>query len=68
MIFKRKNKQIAGCWIKREYLFDADKFECSFCHAAYHKGFDFCPNCRTKMTKVKYDPQWIDEMELDYDD
>ena len=71
MLFKR-NKQRNAYLIKHEYLFGRDKYECSACGAVYDvtkasRRAGICPNCRVKIKKVKYDPQWIDEM-VTFDD
>ena len=54
----------AASWIKHERLFGGDKYECTACRAQFKKKAASCPNCGARMTKTKFDPKWIDEMEL----
>ena len=50
-------------WIRRTHLFRADEFICSACGASCQKPTASCPVCGATMTKVKYDPSWVDEAE-----
>ena len=50
-------------WIRKTHLFRADEYICPRCGASYLKPLKACPNCRTEMGRVKYDPSWVDEME-----
>ncbi len=51
-------------WIQREHLFDPVEYVCSVCGAASEKPWEECPECGTKMKKVKYDPVYVDEAEM----
>ncbi len=50
-------------WIRKTHLFKADEYICSRCGASYDKPYRVCPNCRSVMGKIKYDPSWVDEAE-----
>ena len=51
-------------WIRHSHLFSADDYECSVCHARFKMPHGACPNCHTPMKGAKYDPSWVDEMEM----
>ena len=50
-------------WIQKTHLFRADEYECSACGRRFDKPYVQCPYCGRKMTKSKYDPTWVDEIE-----
>ncbi len=50
-------------WIQKTYLLRADEYECSACGRRFDKPYVHCPNCDRNMTKSKYDPTWVDEIE-----
>ena len=35
---------------------------------AYKKSTPVCPSCGAVMKNVKYDPMWVDELEILFDD
>ena len=51
-------------WIQRTYLFCKDEFECSACGSRTDKPYRTCPSCGAPMKSSKYDPSWVDEMEM----
>ena len=51
-------------WIRHTHLFRRDEYECSACHAYANKPHSVCPRCGTPMNGSKYDPSWVDEMEM----
>ena len=50
--------------IQRTHLFRKDEFECSSCGHRTDKPYKTCPYCNTPMKGSKYDPSWVDEMEM----
>ena len=54
-------------WTRHTHLFKKDEYECSACGAMHDKPYAVCPNCNSRMGKVKYDASWVDEM-ADYDE
>lgn len=50
-------------WTEREFMSGERVFVCSHCGLAFDKGYAYCPNCDRKMTRVKYDPAWVDQIE-----
>ena len=50
-------------WIQRTHLFRADEYICSACGSVQDKPYRSCPSCGMRMTKAKYDPSWVDEIE-----
>lgn len=61
-IFGKKDKK--GYWTRKARLFRADVYECSVCRGGFAKMTAKCPKCGARMTKSKYDPQWVDELEM----
>ena len=57
------SKEETAYWTQRTHISGADEYECSFCGKRFGKAYSKCPNCRLKMTKVEYDPSWVDEIE-----
>lgn len=57
-------KQKTAHWIRRTHLFRKDEYECSFCGVRMDKPYKTCPGCNLPMKGSKYDPSWVDEMEL----
>ena len=51
-------------WIRRTHLFRADEYICSRCGRSYPKPYDSCPGCGAQMSRTKYDPHWVAEMEM----
>lgn len=51
-------------WIKRTHLFLKDEYECSACGSQTDKPYRICPQCGIPMKESKYDPSWVDEMEM----
>lgn len=54
-------------WTQHTHLFSDDEYECSACNALYDRPYNVCPDCKTRIVKIKYDPSWITEM-ADYDE
>ena len=52
----------SAVWIKEEYLFTPDCFRCSACGKRFSDQADECPGCGARMTGIKKDPVWIDEI------
>jgi len=59
-----RQKENKASWIEHAHLFRSDTYECSHCHSKYKTRTKICPNCKFLMTDGKYDPQWIDELEM----
>lgn len=57
----KKNK---AYWVQKTHIFRADEFMCSQCGYSAMKALTECPRCGARMTKSKYDPTWVDEIEL----
>lgn len=51
-------------WIQRTHIFRKDEYECSFCGYNTEKPYKTCPHCGSIMKGAKYDPSWVDEMEV----
>ena len=51
-------------WVQRTHIFRRDEYECSACGYRASKPYITCPNCGTQMKSSKYDPSWVDEMEV----
>ena len=62
--FGKSKKMDTGCWIEHEHLFSGSTYECSLCHGSFKKRTEMCPRCKAEMRKGKYDPQWVDELEI----
>lgn len=50
-------------WIQKTHVFGADEYICSNCGNSEKTMKKTCPKCNARMTKSKYDPSWVDEME-----
>ena len=50
-------------WTQKTHFLRADEYECSGYGRRYGKPYVKCPGCGRKMTKSKYDPTWVDEIE-----
>ena len=61
MFVKRKD---TAYWIQKTHLLRADEYKCSACGGCFDKPYERCPNCGRNMTKSKYDPTWVDEVEI----
>lgn len=59
-----KNHNKTGYWTQHAHLFKGDIYECSVCHYLAKKPYKNCPKCNARMKRSKYDPQWIDELEM----
>lgn len=53
-----------GYWTKEAKLFAADEYVCSACGYRGYKMTSSCPKCKARMKGSKYDPKWIDELEI----
>lgn len=51
-------------WIRHTHLFRKDEYECSACGFNTDKPYRVCPRCGLEMKGPKYDPSWVDEMEM----
>ena len=51
-------------WIQHTHLFRTDEYECSVCGSRTDKPYRTCPSCGVPMKGSKYDPSWVDEMEM----
>ena len=51
-------------WIQRTHFFRKDEYECSACKVLADKPYKVCPRCGRPMKGSKYDPSWVDELEL----
>lgn len=51
-------------WIQKTYLFRADEYICSACNYSADEAYLQCPCCDAEMSRSKYDPSWVDEMEM----
>ena len=51
-------------WIQKTHLFHKDEYECSACGFRTDKPYKTCPHCGLLMKGSKYDPSWVDEMEI----
>lgn len=71
MFFNKKSTESVtkrkGYWTK-EARMDSTLFRCSECRNAYKKSSAICPSCGAVMKKVKYDPIWVDELDILFDD
>jgi len=56
-------KKETAYWIQRTHISRADEYVCSSCGRCFKKPYSHCPNCGLKITKTKYDPNWVDEVE-----
>ena len=54
----------AAHWIQHTHLFRKDEYECSACGFKADKPYRICPSCGLPMKGSKYDPSWVDEMEM----
>ena len=59
----KRQRVYKAYWTQKTHLGRADEYECSYCGARYLEPWDTCPSCQRKMTEVKYDPTWVDEIE-----
>lgn len=48
-------------WIKHEYMFDGDVYECSRCGAKYRESYPRCPNCESRMKRIRRKRNYIAE-------
>ena len=53
-----------GYWTGGAKLFAADEYVCSSCGYKGKKMLPVCPRCNARMKGSKYDPKWIDELEI----
>ena len=51
-------------WIEKKHLFDGTEYLCSCCGACFEEPMEECPVCGVKMKKIKYDPVYVDEVEM----
>ena len=59
----KRQRVYKAYWMQKTHLGRADEYECSYCGARYRDPWETCPSCQRKMTEVKYDPTWVDEIE-----
>lgn len=60
----KKNKSNTAHWVQHTHIFKADEYECSRCRSISSKPYSVCPACDSNMVSGKYDPSWVDEMEM----
>lgn len=58
------SKQRSAYWIHRDHLFRKDEYLCSACKYRAEKALGTCPGCGARMKRSKYDPVWVDELEM----
>lgn len=61
---RRKEAKGTARWIQRTHVFRKDEYECSYCGHRVDKPIKECPFCGKIMKGSKYDPSWVDEMEM----
>ena len=64
MLMGMKNRDRQGHWIHHARLLRVDYWECSVCGAVVDRPAAKCPKCGSGMHGEKYDPQWVDELEI----
>ena len=57
-------KKKSAHWIQRTHIFHKDEYECSACKSRTGKPYKVCPHCGLRMKGSKYDPSWVNEMEM----
>ena len=63
-LFTSNEDRNTTVWLKEEHLFDPDTYRCKSCGKRFREPADVCPNCRKKVTEIKTDPTWVDEMAI----
>lgn len=58
----RKGK--TAYWTHRDHLFRKDEYICSSCGYRAARPLGTCPGCGARMKRSKYDPSWVDELEI----
>ena len=58
---KRKKEPV---WLRKTHYLRADEFICSACGCNAKKPYKVCPGCNARISKVKFDPSWVDEAEF----
>ena len=51
-------------WIHHTHIFRKDEYECSACHYTANRPLRICPRCGLPVNGSKYDPSWVNEMEM----
>ena len=59
-----RNRESRAKWIRHSHLFRGDTYECSRCGYTAGSRQERCPECDSLITGDKYDPQWVDELEM----
>lgn len=54
----------ASKWIKKTRLFRSDVYVCFNCGFSAARPSKVCPGCGAVMKGTRYDPTWVDEMEM----
>lgn len=57
-------KKTVAKWIRKTHVFRKDEYVCSACGCCAAKPLQSCPRCGASMKGAKYDPSWVDEMEM----
>ena len=57
-------KRKTAHWIRRTHILRKDEYECSACGKRTDKPGKVCPYCGVPVKGSKYDPSWVDEMEM----
>lgn len=59
----KRNSAGAQC-IRRTHFLRADEYICSRCGYSGRKPFASCPRCGVRISKNRYDANWVDEAEM----
>lgn len=51
-------------WIRKTHIFRKDEYICSVCSFIAQSSLPVCPKCGSTMKNCKYDPTWVDEIEM----
>lgn len=51
-------------WVQKTHVLKSDEFVCSACGYSVKKPVKICPKCKAAITGIRYDPSWVDEMEM----
>ena len=54
----------SASWTQITHLSGADIYECSACGSKTQRLSAYCPSCGSSMTRVQYEPSWVEEAEM----
>ena len=65
-LFKIFGGRKTGYGTQKTHILRNDEFICSVCRRSSRTPAKICPYCKSSMTakRPKYDPTWVDEIEL----